>query len=53
MKNSMCLHIKYYNYSYSFKVTQVHRKIITEEKVAVAKKDEAPPKRGILFLRAT
>jgi len=40
-------------YSYSFKVTQVHRQIITEEKVAVAKKDEAPPKRGISSFIAT
>jgi len=34
-------------------VTQVHRQIITEEKVAVAKKDEAPPKRGISSFKAT
>ncbi|KAM9010016.1 uncharacterized protein PRD47_009016 [Ara ararauna] len=31
----------------STKVTEVHRKIITEEKVAVAKKEEAPPKRAV------
>jgi len=33
-------------------VTEVHRKIITEEKVAVSKKEETPPKRGIEYFRA-
>lgn len=30
-----------------FKVTEVHRKVSKEEKITIAKKEEAPPKRGI------